>query len=137
MKTVLFTIAVVGLCWSCSKTTEPSVDGKSALLGKWEAEYQVRLNDTTYYGVAENPECAYALLEFDYSSGYELQTESKANLIYCGQNKEQNFTWGYKDNTLVFNENGKAYNFKVSDQTNDNMTIYSEQKGFTYYMKKF
>lgn len=107
------------------------------LPGSWEAEYSVRADgDTTFYMAGSVSPCAYILLEGDYNSGFELTDDGKGELIWCGRNKEQFFTWSYDKNVMTVHFGDLISTYSITDLRESSMDI-TTGKGEKYHMKKY
>ncbi|WP_162051345.1 hypothetical protein [Pontibacter pamirensis] len=129
------TLMLVALIFIYACRKEESV--KPNFIGKWEAEYLVQLNgDTIFYQEGSLWPCAYAVLPFEYNSGFELTDKTSGELIWCGRKKGQFFTWSHENNAFKFDFDNEEYVISVENITNNSMQIFTHQ-GEKYHMRKF
>ena len=136
MKGLSIFFIIVILIFSCSKNGKSELEPKTLLLGKWEADYKVFENDTTFYIVGSSTPCAYAILDLEYNSGFEFSSESTGDLIWCGENKGQYFDWNYEIPNLEFGFNAIMSTLKVSDLSETSMYLYREDLETTWHLVK-
>ena len=122
---------------SCKKRKSKAIEKK--LFGKWEAVYSIRGDDTVFYEEGSTFNCAYAVVNLDYSSGFELRDNFKGDLIWCGINKDQELEWSYRSSnselTVKEVETGDEDKVIVLDLTHSTMEVLSEN--IRYYMQKY
>lgn len=125
-------LCVFGLLISCNQR-----EAGSNLFGKWEAEYLVRTNqDTTFYQAGTPSPCAYIILPFDYNSGFEIKDATNGELIWCGTNKGQFFTWSYENHLMTVKFNEVTASVTIDNLTDSSMQI-TVSSGDKYQMKKY
>lgn len=129
-KGVLLLISFIFL--SCNR--EDVIDPQ--LIGKWEAKYSFSINsDTTFYQKGTQFPCAYAILPYDYNSGFELIDESTGDLIWCGGNKSDFFKWSYKDQILEVEYEDSFYEIFIDERTNNSMQITLNHEEYFFMVK--
>ena len=88
MKKLLFLLPLILL--ACQKPETPDqADLRQKLVGRWEVTYEITPTDSISYVNNPNRPCAYAILPYDYNSGFELWGDGQYELIWCGRNKSQ------------------------------------------------
>ena len=111
---------MLALLWACKK----DLDWAGQLEGRWEAAYLIDQNqDTLFYEAGSVFPCAYAVLPFEYNSGFELSSDQSGDLIWCGALKKQFITWSYQDQTVEVNFLDKRSSFSIEKIEEDGMLI--------------
>ncbi|MEL6276576.1 MAG: hypothetical protein AAFU03_15870 [Bacteroidota bacterium] len=128
---------VVLLFFTCQKEAVNVGTLSPSLIGKWEAAYEVSTNaDTTFYDQNSVFACAYAVLPFDYNSGFELTDEENGDLIWCGSHKEQFFRWEGNESELTFIWlETQEYHYTFIWQEEDKLLLV--YRGTQYLMQRF
>lgn len=109
MKKYLSIITIMVIILSCGKDeiTTPNLE-EQQLIGRWEAIEYSWVNqegDREYYTFGPNGdfEAEYSI-GIDYSSGFELMTDNRLDLIWYGENKGQFFLWNITDEHLIIDD---------------------------------
>ena len=101
MKKILLLLPAL-LFLACSQTDHPAAI-RQKLLGRWEVAWEITPTDSINY--LNNPArpCFYALLPYDYNSGFQLWENGRYDLIWCAKNKGQFVDgWEFKNDQLHF-----------------------------------
>lgn len=122
---------------ACEKADPVSPDPVNPdFIGKWEAAYSIRSNsDTMFYKEGTDFACAYVVIPGEYNSGFEFTDEANGELIWCGTNKGQFFSWSYEKDVMKFNFLSKEHEFPIERLAENAMFITVD--GEKFYMKKF
>ena len=131
--TFIFFICLV--CLAACKKEEPSTGyNQEELVGIWEAQLGIFEMDTIHYDLTDNQNrCAYSVVEFDYSSGFQLSDLTACQLIWCGDLKGDAMTWQLESQSMIIKDKDRQATITIDSLTLDQMWI-STEKGFQYLM---
>ncbi|MEO0469383.1 MAG: hypothetical protein AAF206_07180 [Bacteroidota bacterium] len=142
MNMLLSQMKKLGLCLplvllACQKPEVPDqAELQRQLIGRWEVTDEITATDSISYVNNPNRPCAYALLPYDYNSGFELWANGQYELIWCSNNKSQFAEGWFLD--------GRQLHFPWPDQEEsvfDLLNLHAEEmilrneKGVRYHLR--
>lgn len=138
MKNYLSIITIMIVFLSCSKDEIVIPNLEEQLIGRWEAIESSWVNQEgsrEYYtfGPDGDFEMEYSI-GIDYSSGFELMTDNRLDLIWFGENKEQFFFWKISKEHLIID--GGTLDFTIINVTESVLDLEFNNGNNTYKMRK-